>query len=266
MSFATRFAGLRAILSFDNWPMLVLGRLFERKTGLVVYRKNGCEILIDHLGGDECGTRECITSGMYRRYLPLLKLAQPIWVLDLGANGGGFPLSLCIDGIKAARVVAVEMNPQTYARLRVNLSTNLPCTAIAINAAVCGLPPNTEIRLQANRGGTSNSMYSGSTDPSMLQEVVPTTTLQALYDRYFEDRLIDICKIDIEGAEYELFESSSDDLLRKIRYLFIEFHDPARTPDLLRKIKSLGFTELNGDAKNGRAKYRNVHAFCGPRA
>ena len=47
-----KFGGLRAILAFDNWPALLLVRLFDRKAGFVAYRKKGLDILIDHRGGD----------------------------------------------------------------------------------------------------------------------------------------------------------------------------------------------------------------------
>ena len=53
MSIKTKVAGMRAVMAFDNWPVLLLGRLFYRKTGLVVYCKNHLEILVDHRGGDE---------------------------------------------------------------------------------------------------------------------------------------------------------------------------------------------------------------------
>jgi len=57
-----KFGGLRAILAFDNWPALLLVRLFDRKAGFVAYRKKGLDILIDHRGGDENGIRQCIAS------------------------------------------------------------------------------------------------------------------------------------------------------------------------------------------------------------
>src|ERR1019366_1738390 len=130
MLLKTRFGGLRAVLAFDNWPMLVLGRIFDRKTGFVVYRKKGIEMLIDHHGGDEAGTRMCIASGMYRKYLPLLELSGQVNLLELG--------------------VCVEMNPLTALRLAVNLNSNLGLSSAAINAAVCNLPEGSEIRIEAS--------------------------------------------------------------------------------------------------------------------
>src|SRR5579863_8863965 len=115
---------LGAVLWFDNWPILLFGRVFDRKTGLVVYRKRGLEILIDHRGGDPNGTRHCLASSMYRKFLQSFDLRGPVRVLDLGAMGGGFPLLMRIMGFEISRAVCVEMNPQTYQRLLVNLTAN----------------------------------------------------------------------------------------------------------------------------------------------
>lgn len=234
---------MRVIMHFDNWPLLFLGRLMYRKAGLFVYCKNGLEILIDHRGGDECGTRGCIVNDMYRKYVPLFRFQNDVRLLDIGANGGGFPLMLMLEGLKLAQVVCVEMNPLTCLRLQLNLQTNLGFSAVAINAAVCG-DPEREIHLAPSRGGTSYSIDKNLADASSPGVDVKATTLQALYDRYFSGELIDICKVDIEGAEYDVFSSSDDDLLRKIRYLIVEFHDAPRTPAVIKRLLNLGFSEI----------------------
>jgi FkbM family methyltransferase len=266
VSISTRLAGLRAVLMFDNWPMLLLGRLFDRKAGFVVYRKNGCEILIDHHGGDEAGTRECITSDLYRRYLPTLELRGPLRVLDLGANGGGFPLMLKIEGFEVARAVCVEMNPLTFQRLQVNLGANFGASAVALNAAVCGPGQPAEILLKPSRGGTSESIYAYRTDAATPHVAVRTTTLEAICDENFGGEPIDICKIDIEGAEYEALEACSDEVLRRIRHLVIEFHDPARTPAALTRFAALGFSLIGAEKDHRTGAMTEVRVFRGPAA
>ena len=223
LSIRTKLEGMRSVFYFDNWPLLVVQRVFDRKTGLVAYRKHDLEILVDHRGGDETGTRECIASDMYSRYLPSLELPESISVLDLGANGGGFPLMLRIHQIRLARVVCVEMNPLTAQRLAVNLSLNVGSAGIAVNRAICdGASHGPEIVMRASRGSTSESIFRDQADKGPESYSVRTTTLSALYSEYFENGLIDICKVDIEGAEYEVFRSTPDDLLLKFRYLLVE--------------------------------------------
>lgn len=264
------FRGLEAVLAFDNWPMLLFGRLFDRKTGFVAYRKKGFDILVDHRGGDQCGTRMCIATDTYSRYLSSFGLSGPVRVLDLGANGGGFPLMLRIAGLEVARAICVEMNPLTYGRLQVNLATNLGPSAVAINAAVCGIQ-GSEIPIKPSRGGTGDSMYQSHAGSSAQHVLVPTTTFQALYDQYFQNQPIDICKIDIEGAEFDLFASSTDDLLKKIRYLIIEihyFHDqgPGKAKVLSERLKALGFTDITIEEPHRTNLPAEVRAFAGPEA
>lgn len=261
MGFAQKIAGLQDLLHFDNWPMLVLGRTFDRQTGLVIYRKGPYEILVDHRGGDENGTRACIVSDMYRRYLDKLAIKGPVRLLDLGANGGGFPLMLLLNGYEVMRAVCVEMNPLTELRLRVNLATNLGTRAIAINAAVCGNDAPAEISLQPSRGSTGLSMYRNQVSDSEPHVAIATTTIPLLFERYFPDEAVDICKIDIESAEYDALQSTPDSVLRRIRNLIIEFHDAERTPSCLTRLQTLGFTEITGDASSRASGKTEVRAF-----
>ena len=53
-----------------------------------------------------------------------------------------------------------------------------------------------------------------------------------------EIKAIDLLKVDIEGAELELFENFSIEFLEKIRQVTIEFHDHLNIGDIPR-IKSI---------------------------
>jgi FkbM family methyltransferase len=262
MSIQSKWRGLQALFSFDNWPMLVLERLFDRGTGLVVYRKGDLEILVDHGGGDEAGTRACLTSDMYRRHLRKIPGGRDERVLDLGANGGGFPLLMRAEKRDLATVVCVEMNRPTYLRLLVNLSTNLGPLATGVNAAVTGMPADSELKLETSRGSTGYSLYGQRTDGSNHHEVVRTTTLEALYEQYFNGAAIDICKVDIESAEYDALDATPDAILEKIRNLIIEFHDPARTDACVQRLLRLGFSETTGDGDPRTGENTEVRVFA----
>ena len=172
---------------------------------------------------------------------------------------------LCLNGIKLAQVVCVEMNPLTAQRLAVNLSTNLGLAGIAVNAAVCdGVSHGPELVLRASRGSTSESIFRGQVSKGSGSYSVPTTTLSTLYSRYFQNSVIDICKIDIEGAEYEIFRSSSDEILRKIRYLIIELHDASQTPAFLTRVKTLGFQDMTDEVKCKTGGDTEVRVLRGP--
>ena len=63
-------------------------------------------------------------------------------------------------------------------------------------------------------------------------------------------RAIDLLKVDIEGAELDLFENFSDEFLEKISQVTIEFHDflnkgdIPRIKSILKKMKKKGFYVL----------------------
>jgi FkbM family methyltransferase len=179
----------------------------------------------------------------------------------LGANGGGFPIMLLLCGFHVEQAVCVEMNPLTALRLFINLEANLNGRAIGINAAVCGANSEKEILLQRSRGSTGLSMETNRGSQADPHVSVPAITIRELYDRYFPDAWIDICKIDIEGAEYDALEATPDSVLRRIRTLIIEFHHPARTPPVLSRLRNAGFTEIIPDAESRTAEETEVRSF-----
>jgi FkbM family methyltransferase len=256
-----KLQGLKALLQFDNWPMLVLARLFDRRTGLVTYRKGDLEVLVDHHGGDENGTRNCLVSDMYRKHLRGITAKDGVRVLDLGANGGGFPLLLLLSGFDVVQAVCVEMNPPTALRLLVNLNTNLGGRAIGVNAAVCGENAEPEILLERSRGSTGLSIYANRGRATEPHIAVPTITIGALCERYFPNASIDICKIDIEGAEYDGLAATPDAVLAKLENLIIEFHDPERTPSLLSRLHNAGFTETTPNVETQTGENTEVRSF-----
>jgi FkbM family methyltransferase len=257
---ANRIGGLRAVWQFDNRYQLVLNRLLFRRTGLTVYTMHGRDIIIDHRGGDEHGLRICITTDMYSKYLGSMQLGSGVTVLDLGANAGGFPLMLELEGIRIARLVCVEMNPNTATRLRFNIARNLDCNCRIINAAVCG--ERQEFELYLGRGSASDSLYQDSAAGNgSCKYTVPGITLDDLErEEFVDNHPIDVCKMDVEGAEYDILFSSTHSLLKRVRYLIMEIHRrPGYSKDLLvAKLEELGFAEVEVP---GRYNDEDVHMF-----
>jgi FkbM family methyltransferase len=148
--------GFRALMVFDNWPSLLLQRLFLRESP-ALYRKGGVTFLVDHKARDQEGLRVCFTSDMYARFFPLLPRSNPLAVLDLGANSGGFGLALSAQGFEIRRIVAVEITPRAFARLAFNIGYNFGRVATALNCGVCGCEGS--IRVRDNLGWVCNSIY-----------------------------------------------------------------------------------------------------------
>lgn len=232
---------MREIWAFDNRVWLAFTRMFFPGEKLQVYRYNGLDILTDHAGGDANGAREVLTSSMYRRFLPHIKLDVPANVLDLGANNGGFPLLLADSGIELKKVVSVEFNPQTYSRLHFNLTRNLVCEVIPLNAALCGEQRSFKVALGS--GSVSDSIYADNESGDARIFKIQGLTFDDFYQAYFKDEVIDVCKIDVEGAEFEVFLHPSHHKLTKCRYLIMEIHerDGRQASEILPVLEKLGF-------------------------
>ncbi len=258
MKLGNKLAGLRALWHFDNrWQLIVNRTLFPKET-LLVYRKDDLEFLVDHAGSDHNGTRLCLISDIYTRFLPFMELPETIAVFDLGANGGGFPLMLHLQGKRFSRLVCVEMNPNTFQRLRYNITRNIKGDIDLEHAAVCG--NNQQLKLRFGRGDISDTIYQ-KPNLSFPQFSVPGRTFDTLFRSCFQEQKVDICKMDIEGAEYEVLNSAEQTCLRLCRYLLVELH-PAPLEEQERfgaALVSLGFRRVpvGGDSVPGERLYRN---------
>lgn len=245
--------GFAAIWSFDNRVELIARRLLFRQTGLLTYRKGDMEIVVDHHAGDETGTRECLVSDMYLRLLPRMDLHAPITVFDIGANGGGFPLMLESAGLHVGRLAAVEMNPRTFGRMQLNVLQNLDCESMLMNAAISD--EDGMLTLSLSRGSTGESI-SGTRNASAFGSR-RTSKIEAIsFDTAFERGfgaagIVDLCKLDVEGAEYQIFAGHRFGHLARCRYLIIEIHDvPGQSPEtVVRAIRDAGFREVEGSRK-----------------
>ncbi len=257
MSLSTKLRGLREVWAFDNRAWLFVTKTFFRGQALHVYRYRGLDILVDHAGGDANGAREVLTSPMYSRFFKKMKLNGPLNVLDLGASNGGFPLLLAATGYKFSRLVSVEFNPQTYTRLHFNLTRNLRGDIIPLNAALCG--ETRKLKVDVGSGGVSDSIYEASEGTDVRQYEIDGFSFKDLYDKYFSNEVVDICKIDVEGAEFEVFEGAAFDQLSNCRYLIMEIHERngRLAEEIIPIVEKLGFTRQPNEA----GADQSVHFF-----
>ncbi len=236
--------GLRAITQFDRVFFTLCQRLLGRQLGWTIYSKGGLKFLIDHLAGDQNGTRDCITGPMYRELFKEMQLPRQMRLLDLGANGGGFPL-LCLDlGFEFSSLTCVEVNPFTHSRLSLNIRQNVGLRPKILNVAIGGHPR--ELTLSFPSGGTGFSIYGAANGAASENAVIDVLTLDEIMLRGFGDGAVDLCKMDVEGAEYEVLLGDSADSLRHVHYLVIEIHaaEPGRRDALLRKLTDYGFERI----------------------
>jgi FkbM family methyltransferase len=168
-------------------------------------------------------------------------------VMDIGANVGILTSFWALNG---ASVRAYEADPVTYDILLSTLVSNgLTDKVEAINAAVwvCdGIVPFVG-RSSSWRGMCRNGSIQSVTEeykslPSTAN--VPCISLS----NALGDVVWDAVKIDIEGAEFSVLSSVSDDLLCHIRYMQIELHHDAASDAQYHKMmnKLKGIFKITG--------------------
>lgn len=244
---------------FDNRWFLIMSRLFFPNQSAVIYKYKGLNILIDQFAGDANGAREVLTSNMYRKYLGVLSKEKKLNVLDLGSNNGGFPLLIKSEGFQIAKVVCLELNPKTAIRLKFNIEHNFESNAFALNQAICG--SNRILSINLSEGGANDNIFNNyqSTDTNNFQ--VTGKTFNNIFTEFFADEIIDICKMDIEGAEFEVFSNDECSKIINCRQLLIEIHQNNENNRTIiqDKLKSFGFEEIDGENKVGNNHF--VHSF-----
>ena len=242
MSIQNKIEGFKEVWEFDNRLWLTLTKLLFPREQLQVYRYKGLDFLTDHARGDARGAREVLALPVYRRYFPMMKFDGPANVLDLGASNGGFPLLLASSGIPLKKVVSVEFNRNTFLRLQFNLERNLSCEVVPLNAGLCG--ENKVLRVAPGDGSVSdNIFYNRGTSESEFYDI-EGVTLDKLYETYFDDEIVDICKMDVETAEFDVIKHPEEyQMLRKCRYLIMEIHlgEGRELHRILEPLADLGF-------------------------
>ena len=167
-------------------------------------------------GAAESWSRRCKLACVKTHTLYTRPLGPDSVVVDLGANVGQFS-----EGMYerfGCNCYAVEAMPNLFEEIPANEKVR------KFNLAVSD--SNGPLRLFTSSNRECNSLFPSIAESYGLQSVVecPGLTLETFLREQGIDSL-DVLKVDIEGAEKQVFGSTSDELLRSIKQITIEFHD-----------------------------------------
>ncbi|MGL5363287.1 MAG: FkbM family methyltransferase [Bosea sp. (in: a-proteobacteria)] len=123
--------------------------------------------------------------------------------IDVGANVGAYSLFVAARAGKGARILAIEPQPDIFARLTANISFNPFGSIKAVACAVADKPGELTLFLDPVNKGESSVRLMRSSAATALK--VPATTLLALVQGEGYQRL-DAIKLDVEGAEDLILE------------------------------------------------------------
>lgn len=256
MSFINK---LRTILPFSNRFQLLADAILFRQTRLSVHRFGEIEAIIDRRAADAGSIRTCLGTSMYRDFLSHIdRKTESMIVLDIGANVGGFSLLLKSQGYNLKKLICVELNPRTFIRLQFNIAYNFyPSTEYhLVNTALTG--DGREVHVNLGIGSTGDSIYKES-DSDPIGISINGITLNSIFDQFVpKDKTVDICKIDIEGAENEVFSSAMSSAISRSRYLIMEIHHAELYDSLAKDIARHGFVLLSQELSSNRC---GVHLF-----
>lgn len=156
--------------------------------------------------------------------------------MDLGANIGLATLYLATRAPEA-RFICVEPSPVNADLLRRNLTPL--ADAVVVEAAVTSESGNIAFNDTGPTWGRGISRDGGL--------YVKAISMDDLLARYAPERRVDLLKIDIEGAEADLF-SGPMAWLDRVDCIIAELHSPFSISQFRRLLMGRGFDILNGRA------------------
>lgn len=179
----------------------------------------------EHLANDLAILREIWCEDVYRARR---RLAEARTVIDLGAAFGAFTVLALRTMPFTSRVIAVEPQPANLALLRANLIRHdtLGRRVSVHDVAVSDQRGHTRI---TDAGGQSRLDEDGQdhVDVVTLVDLIEVNGLQQ----------VDVLKVDIEGYETRALDAVPRDVMKRLRYIAIEYDETSRNlGDLVAKL------------------------------
>ncbi len=141
-------------------------------------------------------------------------------IVDVGAHRGFFTI-YCRSFNSQVPIIAVEPEIQNIKALKKHLLINNITDVEIIEA---GLAATSDERWLKRSSDSHNHVLALPEEElkSIENVMVKTLTLESASKDYSE---ISLLKMDIEGGEYEIFETMSDKMYNKIDYVIMEYHN-----------------------------------------
>jgi FkbM family methyltransferase len=175
------------------------------------------------------------------------KLDSTSTVLDLGANQGAF--SRLIAAQHKCRTFAVEASPQLFAQIEESPLIHKYNYAVAGNDGV--------VTFYESTNPEAGNIVAPKSNSSGNRFAVQARSFSSLIAEIGLEE-IDLLKIDIEGAEIQLFDNMRPHDLARVKQLTIEFHDSVPIPNvstedverIIARIVAAGFSGVAMGRKN----------------
>jgi FkbM family methyltransferase len=226
---ATRNFG---VISAFRMLILRRGRMYPNGTSIFV---KGLGRPIHYRGASDIGV---ISHFFYPGYRILDTPEHPVrCIIDAGANIGDETLRFR-HFHKHARIIALEPETQNFTYLSLNVSSDRQIIPLQK-----GLWSH-ECRLRIKPGSGNEAFRVEETDGAPSEDDVQAVSIPSLM-RDYQLAEIDILKLDIEGAEYDVFDERSHEWVDKVKVLIFECPDNDRPGAAFRIFQAVGKHNFN---------------------
>lgn len=248
---------VKFVMNCQNWNEVILPIATHKTPGKIVL-KNGIRF-----ESPAIYWADVYSIFFMQVYTPTyLAIEKNDIVVDIGANIGVFTLYAA--SITQNMVYAFEPFPSNFEALQQNIRANSLHNIIPYRIAVSD-QSGTELLLNTgvSQAHKLKKLLPGETDKYLE---VPAITLQEIMDTNHLEQ-IDLLKLDCEGSEGLILQSTPKDCLKRIRKISLEFHDKLSTLDhdeIQKLLEDAGFTTRIGHCIEyplNKAKLGILHAW-----
>lgn len=215
-------------LLYRNWHMAWRCRLLPFSVNaqeIKLHLRQGVSFSVHPVPADVILINEIWTSHVYEPE-PAFKVVDGWTVLDLGANKGIYTVRAALSGSKT-RVHAVEPVSDNIRLLRNNIHGNGIENVTVYESAIATSTGKVSIHL-AVRPDAHSLLLERVSSVSQTVAEVEAISLEDVVN--LVGAPIDLLKVDIEGAEFQVLTTAPSATWLKIRRIVVECHDTSELP------------------------------------
>lgn len=204
---------------------------------------DGLTITIRQNYGDAMTIAEIFLDDCYIRDLSVPP--NPV-VIDVGGFIGDFAL-YAVKRLNAKKVIVCEPSPRNWELLLRNIDNNGYTERILpLNKAVTD---GADLMMNIDAPDEAQCMVSGYFHTDQPLRSIPGISLSQIM-RDYELESVDLLKIDCEGGEYAILDSTTSDVYARIRNIVFEYHDVedgwAKLEKAKQRLQREGYTLRSG--------------------
>lgn len=199
-----------------------ISRLFAGKKGKFksICKANG--ITLDYKTNKKAQSvlKEIFEQRAYSDYFPFYQKAT---IVDIGAHVGYFSIFSAINSGPQSTILAIEPETENFNTLVANINVNAMRQVLPLKAAIGATSGSSLLHKSDSVNNTLLDNYPGFTEKYGVQKTEVKTLAQLMTEHSLDK--IDFLKMDCEGAEYAILETTPRQVLDKITTISMEFHD-----------------------------------------